>query len=215
MSLKNKLRKIAAELIAPMNPMQLVHGIAHAETSVPDEKSYFDDKYWIRTRVKPKWGKYIDKKTGKEKEGWIGSSTAYGPNQITHGKFDSYITKQYARDMRPHRSFYYNTMQPMYKKFLRYGMEPTKPGYNKIWDYGGRGKKFTQAEKEAYKRAVTEMMRLDYNRVLRNTRNTPLSHQGKLDRVIKLWRGVGYKDDPKYYDNVNRFLRKNYPKYYR
>jgi hypothetical protein len=220
MNLKNKLRKLAGDpaqqpLGYPVNPNDLVHAIAHAEYSVPDEKSYWNDKYWTRTRVKPKWGKYKDKKTGELKVGWINPSTAYGPNQITHGKFDSYIRTEYRRDMRPHRRFYYQTMEPMYKKFSYYGMEPQRPGYHPRWDYGGYGKRFTLQEKQEYKKAMARMMMLDYNKELRLNRNGPRSHQGVLDRVIRRWRGVPYSEDPRYYKAVNSFIRKNYPEYYR
>lgn len=194
------------QLKVPMNPMQLLHGIAYAEHSVPDEASYYKDKYWTRTSVRPT----RDPNTGK----WVGSSTAFGPNQLTDGKFNSYITREYKEAMRPYRSFYYNTMEPIYKNFRRYGMEPNKPGYDKRWDYGGYGRRLSQKEKETYKRVVAEMLRLDYNKVLRDTRNMPLSNQGRLDRVIQRWRGKSITADPKYYKRVNQFLRKNYPVFY-
>lgn len=220
MNFKNKLAKIAGEqmqrpLNYPVNPGDLVHAIAHAEYSVPNVGSYWDDKYWTRTRVRPKWGTYTDKKTGTTKEGWINSSTAYGPNQITHGKFDSYLNKEHKLDMRPHRRFYYQTMEPMYRKFLRYGMEPNKPGYHPRWDYGGYGRRFTMQEKQDYRRAMVKMMMLDYNKELKLNRSVPRSQQGILDRVIQRWRGVPYSADPNYYDKVNSFIRKNYPEYYR
>lgn len=152
-----------------------IRGVAYAETgSLKDP--------WIRTKVKPR-----------------GGSTAYGPLQVTGSKVRDFLNR-YKTQMAPHKEFINKVMNPMYSKFVQYGGEPNKPGYDKRWDYGGSGITATPEIKKNYINMVKTMMDIDKAEALK--KNPSLSGDDLNRELIRRWRGVPYQKDPRYYNKV-------------
>lgn len=186
---------VASPVQAPVNRPQVqriqfrpeeiafYNALAYAETGSESDP-------WIRTKVAPE-----------------GGSTAFGPVQITRTKVKDYI-ERFPKTMAGSTDFYNTTMAPMYQKFVTYGREPNKEGYDRRWDYGGYGIHFTPEQKLDYRdmalRMITEDRRTAYKELPKG------SIEDTLKKRIQLWRGVPYEQDPGYYDKVIKHYNDNF-----
>ena len=107
--------------------------------------------------------------------------------------------------MNQHRNFYDKKLGRLHTLFAKFGRRPDLPGYNKSYDYGGIGEKFTDDEKLAYKNMMLSLFRAD-DRKARKLWPKSTSDQHLMKR-IELWRGVPYSADPNYYNKVLRRYR--------
>lgn len=144
---------------------QLLDAIIQAETG-GEENPY------IRTKVSPK-----------------GGSSAFGPAQLTYTTAKDFYDRGKLRP--PQGTFFREVMEPMYKNFLKYGKEPSKPGYDPIYEYGGTGG-FDQSKHGAGLRALN----LD---ILED-----MEGEG-LDRIQR-WRGKSPAQDPRYFGQARKAL---------
>ena len=140
---------------------RLYKAIAAAETGGEKDP-------WIRTRVAPKKG-----------------SSAYGPLQLTKTLADDYLERKPI--FSPQGTNYLQRFSTQGKKFLDYGREPNKPGYDPRYDYGGQGDLRTTADKA------------DYGRVVKAILGSMLKEYGSPEKVLTRWRGKSEKQDPRYY----------------
>lgn len=128
--------------------------------------------------------------TGSFQDPWIrttanktpGGSSAYGPVQITGTKAYDYANRNL---LSPEMTeFVMSRYGPLTDKFLEYGNEPKKKGYDKKWDYGGSGD-FTDEDKTNYLKLADEMLAYDY-----------INNSQDPDAFIRAWRGTS--DDERY-----------------
>jgi len=133
--------------------------------------SRFGDDF-IRTRVRPK-----------------GGSTAYGPLQITTGLMRS--AKSQLNLNKPERQ-YVERFIDQGEKFIKYGNEPNRTGYEKRFDYGGSGELTSDLDKQLYKQVAKKLLELVWNQ----------SDQD-MKKFLNAWRYGGAKDvetsDKKYF----------------
>jgi hypothetical protein len=80
------------------------------------------------------------------------------------------------------------------EKFVKYGKEPNKEGYQKRYDYGGKGQ--LHDDQRPY-----EMMAKDLIKILLKEQDYDVMN------FIKRWRGKSYNQDPRYYKAVINMLK--------
>ena len=150
---------------------------------------------WIRTTARPKY----NPKTGK----YVGSSTAYGPAQLTVGTARHYMNA------------YKDTFKPMQKYmdrfieqgelFKKHGMMKGQPWFDPKYDYGGSGTLGTGIDRKYYQALVQRVMSLQEKEQLGRMGKNPAFHM-LLRRKIQAWRGVPESEDPAYYARVYEYL---------
>lgn len=132
---------------------------------------------WIRTKHAPK-----------------GGSSAFGPVQLTGGKGSmmANVAGGYSDiGATPEElEWIKGRYLPQASKFLHYGKEPEKEGYDPKYDYGGMGD-FTEDDKSMYENVAKKMMKSEYDRVGQD-----------MDKFIESWRGKSYGDDHEYFDLI-------------
>ena len=138
------------------------------------ETGSFEDP-WIRTKSAPKRG-----------------STAYGPVQIT-GSLVKDLSERYPTFYETH-NVYIDRFIKQANLFNTFGKEPNREGYNKKYDYGGKG--ILHDDEVPYVNMAKDiimilMKELDYD----------------IKRFIKRWRGKSIKDDPRYFEVVLKYLK--------
>ena len=133
--------------------------------------SKFRDAF-IRTRHSPK-----------------GGSTAYGPLQITTGLMRS------ARDqlsLTKPESRYVDRFIEQGEKFIKYGNEPDRTGYEEKYDYGGEGDLTSRADRRLYEQVGKKLISLIWKQSDEDMR-----------KFLSAWRFGGSKDvekaDKKYF----------------
>ena len=133
--------------------------------------SRFGDEF-IRTRHSPK-----------------GGSTAYGPLQITTGLMRSAreqlsLTKSESR--------YVDRFIAQGEKFIKFGNEPDRTGYEKRYDYGGKGDLTSKADKKLYEQVGKKLLSLVWKQ-----------SDDDMKTFLNAWRFGGSKDvekeDNKYF----------------
>ena len=141
--------------------------VANAETGGESNK-------WIRTKVQPK-----------------GGSTAYGPTQLTRKLSNDYLTRFPNLWDRGEKA-YLGRFDEQGKKFVRYGKEPNRKGYEPRFDYGGSGSLTNDTNKAMYRVIAQKIM----NKKMQENNDN-------VYQALKSWRGKSLKEDPRYYE---RFL---------
>ncbi len=119
-------------------------------------------------------------------------SSAYGPAQINKSTAKDYTTRypDKFKDQKPYTDKYIKQGSQQ----LKYGREPNKPGYDKRYDYGGKGDlSATEYHKPYQTMAKTMMRQMDHELKSQNPK------AGVKD-LIQRWRGKSHQDDPRYYD---------------
>lgn len=146
----------------------LYEKVAEAETG--GEKDPF-----IRTRVAPKSG-----------------STAYGPVQVTGKLVRGHLMPGNVSRFTPEEQAFLKRMDSQAQKFASFGKEPTKPGYDPRFDYGGAGDLVkTDADKATYHQVAKKMLAYEVEQA-----------KGDPVRAVERWRGKTRTEDPKYFSRV-------------
>ena len=101
--------------------------ISYAETGGEEDP-------WIRTTKRPT----RNPKTGE----WVGSSTAYGPAQLTVRTANDFV-KRYPAYFKQMKN-YTDRFARQGELFGKHGMNGGKPGYDPRFDYGGSGTRYRQ-----------------------------------------------------------------------
>lgn len=148
--------------------LRLYRGIATAETGpITAQHPLNDPSRFIRTRY-----------SGG------GSSSAFGPVQITGTLADDYAHRfpsQFAGQQAYLQKFHDQAHQ-----FMRYGRAPNTPGYAPRYDYGGAGD--LGGNPEGYQHLATALMAKMWEQA---------GHDP--NRFVQRWRGVSAAQDPRYY----------------
>ena len=171
---------------------QMYDAFEYAETGtlVPKGK-----QYWMRTRHAPPKG-----------------SSAFGPVQTTRSLVMEARKNHPVFDTR-YGKWYDSSMGPMQKKFLFYGKEPHKKGYDINYEYGGHGY-WDQKNNDMYKKMNHDLLRLTRMDSDKKWNKLPAAQRTVDSRVshhIGQWRGASKSDDPHYYDKVLDNLYSKYP----
>jgi len=142
------------------NVDNLYESIYAAEFRGVDRKRPF-----IRTRYAPKDG-----------------SSAYGPLQITMSLMRDARNQMNLSDS---ESKYVDRFIEQGRKFLEFGREPDKPGYQKRYDYGGEGDLTSANDKRMYQRVGKKLVAVIWDEA-----------DGDWKRFVKHWRyGAGSDKD--------------------
>jgi hypothetical protein len=140
---------------------------------------------WIRTKHQP-----------LDEHGKVLGSTAYGPVQLTGGSGS--MLANVARGgvdigtTPEEMEWIKSRFLPQAQKFLYYGKEPSKEGYQPIYEYGGAGD-FTDKDKVLYESVAKKLIASELKRV---------GGAKNIDKFISAWRDKSYEDDPEYYDFI-------------
>lgn len=145
--------------------------------------------------------------TGGVSDPWIrtygvpgSSSTAYGPVQITATLAKDYLDR-FSSLFDEEEKKYLKKFLDQGKKFIKYGREEGKEGYDPRYDYGGSGDLVGDEDKALYERVAKKMLIQHYR-----------NNKGNLSDTIKEWRfgaasNKGQKDDERYWREVeNTFV---------
>ena len=135
------MHKAAAETTTRYRPDQLYNALSDVET-----KGLQGPQKFIRTKIAPKAG-----------------SAAYGPIQAGKMLLDygpKGIPGKYLKD--PQQRGMIKLLLEQRKRFLKYGREPNKPGYDPKYDYGGAGDIKTQAQRDLYKNTMMSILQHRY-----------------------------------------------------
>jgi len=146
-------------------PYYLYEALANAETGRMGKK-------FIRTKKAPK-----------------GGSSAYGPTQITKGLVDS--SKAQGLFEGTGVENYVDRFQEQGAKFLKYGREPNKAGYEEKYDYGGEGDLTSPEDRKSYKQMSDILIRDAWEQAVKDNPSDP------VDTFIRYWR-YGKGESPKY-----------------
>jgi hypothetical protein len=121
--------------------------------------------------------------TGSEEDPWIrtrhcppGGSTAYGPCQLTKSLAAGYLQWK-SRIFTPNEKEFLQNFVDQGELFAKYGNEPGILGYQKMYDYGGKGYLHTESDKVFYRAVVCKMLNEIYQR-----------QGGDLEGTWKEWR---------------------------
>lgn len=101
---------------------------------------------FIRTRVAPPEG-----------------SSAYGPAQITKTLAEDFLKRNPDLFSKEEKT-YLKRFIAQGVKFLRYGKEPNKKGYEPRFDYGGEGELTSEEDKELYNKVARKMISYTYTK---------------------------------------------------
>jgi len=143
------------------------------------------------------YGAIASAETGSESDPWIRTkfappkgSTAYGPCQLTRSLAEDYLNKRASLFTKEEKEYLQRFIEQG-KLFAKFGKEPNLAGYQKKYDYGGKGHLRSAFNKRLYKQVVTKMLGDIYTR-----------HEGNLESTWIEWRfgsrAVGnplFKDD--------------------
>lgn len=168
---------------------------------------------YLEKIAKDFYNSIVHTETGSFKDPWIRTtfappegSSAYGPAQLTKTKVVDYFNR-FPKRMAQHAKFYNNVLKPMHENFLKYGREPNKAGYDKKWDYGGKGNPLTDLQKQQYEKLARTMMAIDEQEARRLLPNgTP---EQILNKRIALWRGAPQSNDKRYYKDFHSVYNKS------
>lgn len=126
---------------------------------------------------------FAQAETGGVNDPWIrtygvpgSSSTAYGPVQITATLARDYL-KRHGDLFDEEEKDYLNKFLEQGQKFIEFGREPDKEGYDPRYDYGGSGDLVTPQDKAMYERVAKKMLMQHYR-----------DNKGNLSSTIKEWR---------------------------
>lgn len=150
---------------------------------------------WIRTKSRPSFN--------TETKKWEGSSTAYGPAQVTATTANDFV-KRYPSYFK-HMKNYTDRFAQQGELFRKHGMNSGKPGYDPRFDYGGSGTLGTGIDRKYYQAMTQRIMALQEREVLGHMGKNPAYH-ALLRRRIQAWRGVPESEDPAYYARVYEYL---------
>jgi len=132
--------------------------------------------------------------------GYKKGSSAYGPTQINKKTAKDYATR-YPKKFKDIKG-YMDKYDKQGAQQLKYGREPNKPGYDKRYDYGGKGDLSTPEYHEPYKKMAKTMMH-QIDKELKST-----NPKANVHNLIKRWRGKSYEQDPDYYDTFLKSYNK-------
>lgn len=147
---------------------------------------------WIRTRVTPV----------KEGDKWIGSSTAFGPVQMTGTLVRDFYTR-YPEHFKPMQEFIVKFLNQA-DLFCKYGMNHESAGYHPAFDYGGTGVGFTDKDKLMYKAVAQRVMLLHRIEEALYYKN---NEKALFYARVRRWCGKTEEEAPKYYAKVINYLR--------
>lgn len=124
--------------------------------------------------------------------GYAKGSSAYGPAQINKTTAQDYTTR-YPDDFKDQKAYTDKYIQQGSQQ-LKFGREPTKQGYDKRYDYGGKGDLSSTEYHASYKKmANTIMQKMDKELKAKNP-------NANVNDLVKRWRGKEQDQDPEYYD---------------
>jgi hypothetical protein len=137
-----------------------------------------------------------NKKTNPE--AYKKGSSAYGPTQLN---------KTTAKDFTTRYPNAFKGQEKYAKKFIgqgsqfnKFGRESEKPGYDKKYEYGGKGDLSAPEYHDPYKKLNKTIMR-QMNHELRNKNS-----QAGIKDLVQRWRGKSASEDPRYYKEFfNRY----------
>jgi hypothetical protein len=125
-------------------------------------------------------------------------SSAYGPTQLNKTTAKDFTTRhpKAFKGQEEYAQKYINQGS----QFNKFGREPNKPGYDKKYEYGGKGDLSGPEHHDAYKKFnKTIMHQMDHE--LKG--NNP---QSGVKDLVQRWRGKSASEDPRYYDEFfNRY----------
>ena len=142
---------------------------------------------WIRTKVTPV----------KEGDKWVGSSTAFGPVQMTGTLVRDFYTR-YPEHFKPMQEFIVKFLNQT-DLFCKYGMNQGATGYNPAFDYGGTGVGFTDKDKLMYKAVAQRIMLLHKVEEALYYKN---NEKALFYARVKRWCGKTEEEAPEYYAKV-------------
>lgn len=150
---------------------------------------------WIRTRCKP-----YRNEQGK----WIGSSTAYGPAQVTGTLVRDFVSR-YPRQFH-HMDKFIKSYLTQADLFVKHGMNQEDPEYDENFDYGGKGFIAQGAGRRWYQAMTQRIMDLQEKEELAHLGKTPDPHK-LLCRKVARWCGRKEADASAYYARVFLYLQ--------
>ena len=134
--------------------------------------------------------------------GYKKGSSAYGPTQINKKTAKDYATR-YPKKFKDIKG-YMDKYDKQGAQQLKYGREPNKPGYDKRYDYGGKGDLSTPEYHEPYKKMAKTMMH-QMDKELKST-----NPKAGIKDLVQRWRGKSQDQDERYYkDFFDKYNQQN------
>jgi hypothetical protein len=140
--------------------------------------------------------------TGNEQDPWIrtrhrpaGGSTAWSPWQTT-GTFVGDMRKRYGAKWTPEMRQHADRVVQQAAQFNQHGGNKGKPGYQRVFDYGGAGSLTNAADRTAHEALVKQIGQHLYD----EGNNTP-------DKFMQRWRGLKPAADSRYARVFNENLK--------
>lgn len=138
-------------------------------------------------------------------------SSAFGPVQITRDLFADFKERasQFGMPKEVMDSLEFFIMQG--DKFLEYGNEPNKEGYDPAFDYSVKGDNYgrgyfsgtEEANAILEKYGGAEKLKKDYSTIAKTAMKYFLDqYGGDMERFVERWRGKTRKENPKYYETI-------------
>lgn len=124
--------------------------------------------------------------------GYKKGSSAYGPVQINKTTAKDYTTR-YPKQFKDVKD-YMDKYDKQGAQQLKYGREPNKPGYDKRYDYGGKGDLSAPEHHASYQKMAKTMMH-QMDKELKSA-----NPKAGIKDLVKRWRGKSQAQDPDYYD---------------
>lgn len=132
--------------------------------------------------------------------GYAKGSSAYGPAQINKTTAQDYATRY--PDKFKDQKAYTDKYIKQGSQQLKFGREPNKPGYDKRYDYGGKGDLSSPEYHDSYKKmANTIMHQMDSELKAKNP-------NANINDLVRRWRGKDKDQDPEYYDTFFKTYNK-------